>query len=74
MEVVFAAQKTAGEDSDYLECPAEFDPHIFDAFKFGKKFMERELVVYCQESGNLPIWLTQKQMRTPQSRMMMMVI
>jgi hypothetical protein len=42
MEAAFVAQKKAGEDSDYLECPAEFDPRIFDGFKFGKKFMERE--------------------------------
>lgn len=48
MEAAFAATQRVyaetGEDlSDYLDAPEQFDPHIFDAFKFGKAFMESEL-------------------------------
>ena len=32
--------KIAGEEMDDLDPPDEFDPRIFDAFKFGRKFME----------------------------------
>lgn len=30
--------------SDYLEGPEDFEPHIFEAFKFGKRFLEREFI------------------------------
>jgi hypothetical protein len=46
MSAAFAkAEKAApGEESEFLDHPEEFDPHIFDAFKFGRHFMERELL------------------------------
>ena len=37
--------KIAGEETDYLNHPDEFDPGIFDAFKFGREFMERKFTV-----------------------------
>ena len=48
MEVGFEAVKRAGtdagEDTDYLDSPEEFDPHIFNTFKYGRSFLESELV------------------------------
>jgi hypothetical protein len=49
MEAVFAAMKktnTGDKYSVYLEEPEDLDPHIFNTFKFSKKFLEHELV--CQ--------------------------
>ena len=50
MEAAFEeAKKVApGEESEFLSPPKEFDPHVFDAFKFGRNFINREL--FYQES------------------------
>jgi hypothetical protein len=48
MAAAFAANeeaKAAGVETDYLDHPDEFDPHIFDAFKFGRKMAERKFAV-----------------------------
>jgi hypothetical protein len=54
MEAAFAVMKeadTGGKYSDYLEEPEDFDPDVFDAFKFGKRFLECELVYQMSKSG-----------------------
>jgi hypothetical protein len=54
MEAVFAVIKqadTGGEYLDYLEEPEDFDPDVFDAFKFSKKFLECKLVYQMSKSG-----------------------
>jgi hypothetical protein len=33
--------KISGVESDYLDSPGDFDPHVFDALKYGRNFAER---------------------------------
>jgi len=64
LAVMTKANTVAGEEdfTDYLDCPEEFDPHIFDAFKFGKEFLEGELASIRNKTQRLQI-LTQRQPR-----------
>jgi hypothetical protein len=48
MAAAFAAKeeaKATGVETDYLYHPDEFDSHIFNAFKFGRKMVECEFAV-----------------------------
>ena len=43
LEAAFlSSKKTAPGESDFINPPKEFDPHVFDAFRFGRHFMEGE--------------------------------
>lgn len=46
LEAAFMASENValGEESDFLDSLQEFDPEIFDAFKFGRDFMQSELL------------------------------
>jgi hypothetical protein len=68
VEAAFTVMKeanTGGEYSDYLEEPEDFDPDVFNAFKFSKTFLEHELV-YQMLKSELTMILAKLMMRIHQ--------
>jgi hypothetical protein len=47
--------KISGVESDYLDSPDDFDPHIFDALKYGRNFAEHGFYGKEYKLMSLPI-------------------